>query len=130
MATGSDMFRIRRDKLVEKANAVLQEDAAKKAAYKRGVEAYESAAAKWIRDNSAYVLTNLKTSIRWDGDLSITLNIDAKELQPLIGMTYPERVDTLHQNVVSDIKSQLDIIELSDGEYVPQKIADKILRLL
>jgi len=130
MATGSDVFRIRRDKLVEKANAVLAEDAAKKAAYKDAVEAYEVAVGKWIYDNPATILQRIKPAVRWDGDLNVSLNIDAREIQPIIGMTYPERITTLHDNVINDIKTQLDIIALSDGEYVPQKIADKLLRLL
>lgn len=124
-------FRISRDRLITRAQKLLADVEAERTRFAKETEEYEARVKAFLVENLDKLNRSFSIFRTYNGGSSITFTAPS-ELLESAGITAPEqnKFSNGRRLDVDAIRAELARIELGDGEYVPQKYADKLITLL
>ena len=122
-------FRYRRADLLEKSKAHIESIQSAAKQYKEATNLYREAVEQWMTDN----IDTLKRHVSHDSWNGPYIQYQASyEQLAAAGITKPEPPPHRHTNSesIDTLKKLIEVMESADGDYVPQKIADKVNKAL
>lgn len=121
-------FRFSRVKMVELIEQTIEKLTTEQAEYEKAIEAYREGARNLIRQQRDV----LQEHITYNWGVSLSVSMDDKQLKyyGLVEPTRPKYNEHKCAQIVAELKSELTMLQLTEGDFIPQKYADKILRLV
>jgi vacuolar-type H+-ATPase subunit D/Vma8 len=120
----TDVFRIKRAKLIEKIRATYDEAKRVEKEYEDGIESVKNQAASIVRSKIDELIPNVNI---WGDTVELEYKMSIEE----IGLSYPERPDkSYHSGEYAAMLQAIEVLECSDSEYVSQTVANKFLKFV
>lgn len=121
----TDVFRIKRQTLIEKIRATYNDAKRNEKEYEDAIEHVKSEATSALKSR----MQNLEPNINiWGSD---TIEIEYRMSLTDLGFTMPERPENRYTtNEYAAMLQAISVLECSDSEYVSQTVANKFLKFV